>query len=135
MSLKSQAGNRAALDGLNALANGGTLRIYSGAVPATADEALGAQEQQATVTLSGAAFGAATGTTTATAALAGVPLNTTVTGGGGLVTFARIIASDTTTVVAQYTVGILDEDIIFPTATWVAGGNVSITGLNNTLPL
>lgn len=78
----------AALDGLTAQLNGGSLRIYSGAEPANAGDALGAQVLLATLPLSATAFGAAvsgTATTTLpvfTSGSAGTVAVATVGGGG-----------------------------------------------------
>jgi hypothetical protein len=135
MALKSQSATKAALDAMNVLANGGKLLFYSGTVPATADTAITSQVLQATITPLGApAFAAASGTTTASAALNGVPLNTTVSGAGGAASFCRLVTS-ANAVVQQYTVGQGTGEIQFDNVTWVTGGTVNLTSLTVQLPV
>lgn len=133
MALKSQAATQAGLDAMNALADGGILRVYSGTIPTTADEAIGAQVAQADFTLSTPAYGPSTGTTTATATLTGLTKTATVTGAGGLVSFARLLTSGGAEV-EQYTVGAPSGfEVNFDESTWANGATVNITSLDTTM--
>jgi len=130
MALKSQSATRAMLDAANALGNSGTLVFYSGAVPGTADAAAG--PVLGSLTMSATAFNAATGTTTASATLAGVP-KTVAASGDGTPTYARLLSSGGTPV-EQYTVG-GGQEITFDSYTWVTGGTINLTSLTVTLPV
>ena len=132
MALKSQAATRAALDGMNALANGGTLVLYSGAVPGTADAAAGTTI--VTINLEATAFSSATGTTTATASLS-------IGGGKSGTTVAALdpdyyrILSSGAVPVHQGTAG-AGGDLDFDVDTgWELGATVTVTSLTVSLPV
>ena len=94
-SLTTTNRNRAA-DAVTVRANTGSLRLYSGTPPAAAHAALSGNTLLATLPMAATAFGAASaGVATANALTAAVAVAT------GRPTFARIIESDTTTVVVQ----------------------------------
>lgn len=94
-SLTTTNRNRAA-DAVTVRANTGSLRLYSGTPPADANAALSGNTLLATLPMAATAFGAASaGVATANALTAAVAVAT------GRPTFARIIESDTTTVVVQ----------------------------------
>lgn len=94
-SLTTTNRNRAA-DAVTVRANTGSLRVYSGTPPADANAALSGNTLLATLPMAATAFGAASaGVATANALTAAVAVAT------GRPTFARIIESDTTTVVVQ----------------------------------
>jgi hypothetical protein len=94
-SLTTTNRNRAA-DAVTPRANNGSLRLYSGTPPADANAALAGNTLLATLPMAATAFGAASaGVATANALTAAVAVAT------GRPTFARIIESDTTTVVGQ----------------------------------
>ena len=130
MALKSQAGTRAMLDAINGLADNGTLVFYSGAVPGTADAAAGTV--LGTLTLGVSAFNPSTGTTTASADLAGTPISVAA-GADGTPTYARLLTSGDATI-QQYTVG-AGQEITFDDYTWVTGGTINLTSLTTTLPV
>ena len=88
------------LDHLDQL-NSGKIKIYSGAVPATADASLGAAVLMATPTFGATAFGAAVaGVKTANA----ITQDSSAAGDTNPATFARLTKSDDT-VIVQLTVG------------------------------
>jgi len=121
------------LDAINGLADNGTLVFYSGAVPGTADAAAGTV--LGTLTLGVSAFNPSTGTTTASADLAGTPISVAA-GADGTPTYARLLTSGAA-VVQQYTVS-LDAgggEITFDDVTWVTGGTINLTSLTTTLPV
>jgi hypothetical protein len=130
---KSQAGTKAALDGLNAVANGGTIRIYNGTVPASADAALAGNTLIVSCTLNSVAWNAAT-----TASPSVATLNTTVAvsgtvnaGGPYTPIFYRVTATNGTTVIHQ---GAVPTDLDFDVDTgWATGGTVTVTGLTTTM--
>ena len=94
-SLTTTNRNRAA-DAVTPRANNGSLRLYSGTPPADANAALSGNTLLATLPMAATAFGAASaGVATANALTAAVAVAT------GRPTLARIIESDTTTVVVQ----------------------------------
>jgi hypothetical protein len=94
-SLTTTNRNRAA-DAVTVRANTGSLRLYSGTPPADANAALSGNTLLATLPMAATAFGApSAGGATANALTAAVAVAT------GRPTFARIIESDTTTVVVQ----------------------------------
>jgi len=129
MALKSQAGTRAMLDAINGLADSGKIVFYTGTVPGTADTAptgtlLG------TLTLAASAFNPSTGTTTASADLAGTPISVAA-GADGTPTYARLLTSGDATI-QQYTVG-AGQEITFDDYTWVTGGTINLTSLTTTL--
>lgn len=119
----------AVVDLIDAGAGAGTIKIYDGTIPATADTAIGAQVLLATLTFSDPAFGAASnGVATASAITSDSSADAT-----GTATWARI-ASSTPTTVMDVTVGTSGEDINFNTNSFVAGATISITSLTYTQP-
>lgn len=89
--------NRAA-DAVLARANNGKLRFYAGSIPADAGVALSGQTVLATLSFSATAFGAASNGTAAANSIT----SDTNAAATGRPSFARILESDSTTVVAQY---------------------------------
>lgn len=119
----------AVVDRLDAGAGAGTLKIYDGTIPATADTAIGAQVLLATLTFSDPAFGAASnGVATAAAITEDAAADAT-----GTATWARW-ADSTGATVMDCTVGTSGEDINFNTNSFVAGATVNITSLTYTQP-
>jgi hypothetical protein len=96
----SDAAANAACNTLCALANGGSLKIYSGAQPANANTAISGQPLLATLALSAAAFANAV----AGAAAANATTSATAVATGTAAWF-RVFKSDGTTVVFDGTVG------------------------------
>lgn len=85
---------------LAALCNSGTIKIYDGAQPATADTAVGTQTLGVTLTFGATAFGApASGLLTANAITAGTAVAAITP------TWARILKSDGVTVVMDISAG------------------------------
>jgi hypothetical protein len=125
MASKSQAATKAALDAMNALANGGTITFRTGTPPANADAAA-TGTLLGTLILSGTAFNPATTASPSVATLAGVPL-TVAAAADGTPTYARVVTSASGTVY-QLTVG-AGQEITFDNYTWVSGGTISLTGL------
>lgn len=126
MALKSENSTRAAFDAMNATANAGNLRLYSGAIPATADDAAGTQIVS-NITLPTPAFSAATvNTIQASSTLQGVPLSGTATA-SALCTYYRIYGS-TGTVQSQGTVTATGGggDLEFDDPNFTANGTVTI---------
>lgn len=119
--------NRAA-DAVCVRANTGTLRIYSGTVPADANAALGAAVLLASLPLAATAFGAAAaGIATANAITADASADAT-----GTPSFFRVLETDGTTVVFQGTAGTSGTELILSSGTITFTGNVSVSSLTYT---
>ena len=96
----SVARRNAALDNLTAALNNGYLRIYSGTKPAGADTALSGNTLLAELRFGATAFAAASaGSAAANAITQDADADAT-----GTATFARLLASDGTTVIVDLTV-------------------------------
>lgn len=123
--------NRAA-DAVCVRANGGSLRIYGGTVPADANAALAAGNVlAAALAMSATAFGAAaTGVATANAIAADTSADNSV----NPVTFFRVLESDGLAVVFQGTVATSGAELNLSSVNVVAGGNVSVSSLTYTQP-
>jgi hypothetical protein len=88
-------------DALNALFNGGKIKIYDGTQPATADTAVTTQTLGVTLTLNATAFAAASGgVLTANAITSGVAIADITP------TWARITKADGSTVLMDVSVGV-----------------------------
>lgn len=103
MALNTQLANatvNAQAAALAALCNGGTIKIYNGTQPATADTAITSQTLGVTLTLGSPAFGAPSG---------GLLTANAITNGTAIAsitpTWARIFKSDGTTVVMDVSAG------------------------------
>lgn len=121
-----------ALDAALDVLNNGFLRIYSGAVPANADAALGGAVLLVQLGLNATAFTpAAAGSKPANAITPGVA------GAGGTASFFRLYKSDGVTSVAQGLVGATGsgEDLELPTTTIAAGESVSCSSFDPTFPI
>lgn len=104
----------------NAL-NDGFIRIYDGAQPTDADTAVGAQTLLAELTFGADAFPAAVaGLLTANAINSDPSANAT-----GTAAWARILASNGTTVYFDGTVGTSNANVVIATTSIVAGAVVS----------
>lgn len=113
---------------LNALANGGLLKFYTGAQPATPETAVGAQTLLATATLNATAFGAAVnGVITANA------IATTTIVATGTVTWFRQCKADGTAL-WDGSVGTAGCDINVATTSWVANATLSVGSYTYTVP-
>lgn len=119
----------AVVDLCDAGAGAATLRIYDGAVPATADTALSGNTLLAQLTMSDPAFGAASnGVATAAAITQDSAADAT-----GTASFFRILDSNGT-VIIQGTVGTATSDLVLNTTSIVAGAAVSVSSLTYTQP-
>lgn len=101
--------------------NSGFIRIYDGAQPTDADTAVGAQVLLAELTFGADAFPAAVaGLLTANAITSDTSANAT-----GTASWARILASNGTTVYFDGTVGTSNANVVIATVSIVAGAVVS----------
>jgi hypothetical protein len=108
----------------NAL-NNGYIRIFDGTQPTNADTAVGAQTLLAELRFGADAFPAASGgLLTANAITSDTSANAT-----GTATWARILASDGTTVWFDGSVGTSDANVVINTTSIVAGATVSCSSL------
>ncbi len=112
------------IDQFTTALNGGSIKLYDGAQPANAGVAVGAQVNGATLTLSATAAPASSGGTTSLNAITSGVCSATFTP-----TWARLLASNGTTVVADCSVGILatSSDITIPGASISSGTTVSMS--------
>lgn len=107
----------------------GTIKIYTGTIPATADTAIGAQTLLATLTFNAAAFPAASnGVLTAAAITSDASIDAT-----GTAAWARIASSGAVDKM-DVTVGTSGEDINFNTVSFVSGASCAITAMTITMP-
>src|SRR5688500_13202845 len=97
----------AQLDALTVSLNTGYLRVYSGTQPATADTALGGNTLLAELRFTATAFPSATNGV----AVANAITQDSSAAATGTATFARALASNGTTVVADFTVSTSGADI------------------------
>jgi hypothetical protein len=112
----------------NAL-NSGYIRVYDGTQPATADTAVTTQTLLAELRFGADAFGAASnGTITANAITDDSSANAT-----GTATWARLLASDGTTVWFDGTVGTSAANVILNSVSISSGAAVSISSLSFTV--
>lgn len=120
----------AMLDAVNAQANSGILRIYTGAQPATPETAA-TGTLLAELTLNATAFGAASGKViTANAIADDSSANATGTAG-----WCRIFKSDGTTALMDGTVGTASANLILNAGDIQSAARVSVTSLTITLPM
>jgi len=106
----------------------GYIRIYDGTQPTDADTAIGAQVLLAELRFGADAFGAASaGVITANAITSDASANAT-----GTASWARILASDGTTVWLDGSVGTATSNVILNTVSIVSGAVVSISALTIT---
>lgn len=105
----AQASGAAMIAALGALSNSGSLVIYSGTQPATPDTALSGNTALATFAFSTTAFGSASHVSSTEQVAASFSSGSVTASGTGTATFARILKSDGTTVVADVTVGTSDR--------------------------
>lgn len=120
----SDATVNAQANALAALCNGGVIKIYDGAQPASADTALSGNTLGVTLTFGATAFGAAnSGVITANAITAGVAV------AGITPTFARIFKSDGTTVVMDVSAGASGANMTI--GAFTAGTTVSVSSFTH----
>lgn len=116
-------------DAIGGALNNGYIRIYSGSQPTNADTALGAQVLLAELRFGADAFPAGSaGVLTANAITADSAANAT-----GTAAFARILASDGTTVYFDGTVGTSAANVVISTTSIVADAEVTCSSLTLTI--
>jgi hypothetical protein len=128
----STASRNTMIDAWTALLNGGSIRIYDGSRPATPETAVSTQTLLATLTFGSPAFGsAASASAAANAITADSAIDT-----NGTAAWARILTSGGTAV-ADCTVSATGGggDIQFPTVSFVAGVEASISSFTVSLGL
>jgi hypothetical protein len=109
---------------LAALCNSGTIKIYDGTQPATADTAISGNTLGVTLTFGATAFGAAvSGLITANAITAGTAVATITP------TWARIFKSDATTVVMDVSAGASGANLTI--GAFTSGTTVSATSFTH----
>lgn len=119
------------LDALRVLLDGGFLRIYDGAQPASPDTAITTQVLGAELSLGNPAFGAAVnGVITANAITADASANATITA-----TWFRAFKADGTTAVIDGSVGTSASNLILNSTSIVATAPVSVSAWTHGLPL
>ncbi|HVJ54884.1 MAG TPA: hypothetical protein VM689_20660 [Aliidongia sp.] len=125
----SQVASTAMLNALLALANSGTLKLYTGPKPTNPDTALGSQTLLATFAFAATAFGSPSLGSGVEGANASFTASTVTAVATGTAVFARITKSDGTTVIADLTIGTSGADINLNSTAITSGGNVTLTSL------
>lgn len=116
------------LDTLTNNANAGLLRLYSGTRPTNADTALSGNTLLATLTLNATSAGAASaGVWTANAITSDSSADAT-----GTASFARLLESDGTTAIADFSVGTSGTEVVLNTTSIVSGAVVSCSSFTVT---
>lgn len=125
------ARKNALLDAYTARFNSGTIKIYSGAVPANADTALGAQVLLGTLNMSATAFPAAAGGS----ATANAITQDSAADATGTAAFYRAFESDGTTCIEQGACGIpaSGAEMEINTLSIVVGGPIQATSFIRSL--
>jgi hypothetical protein len=124
----------AALAAANLLANGGTLSVYSGAMPATPETAA-TGTKLATWTFSGTAFGTITGPSGGNVESTASFVSGTVTpSANGTAGYARSVKSDGTTVIGDYSVGTSGADLNLTTTTFSTSVPATISSFKHKMP-
>lgn len=114
-------------DAAAVLANSGTINIYTGTQPATADTALSGNTLLVTLTFSSTAFGASSaGVITANSISSGVAVAT------GTATWFRVLKSDATTKLFDGSVGTASANLILPTTSITSGQTVACSAFTHT---
>lgn len=127
----SIASRNVQLDALRVLLDGGFLRIYDGAQPASPDTAISTQVLLAELSLANPAFGAAAaGVITANAITADSSANA-----AGTAAWFRAVKSDGVTAVIDGSVGTATSNLILNSVSIVATAPVSVSGWTHGLPL
>lgn len=131
----SMAAAEAGLNTITALLNSGSIKVYTGSMPATCETASSGTLLSNGCTLSATAFGNATdsgtGLAVATANAIATDTNCANTGTAG---YFRGYKSDGTTVVIQGTVGTSAADMILSSTTITSGGTLAISSWVINLP-
>jgi hypothetical protein len=126
----ADAAANAAADAAATLCNSGTINIYSGTQPSTADTAVTTQTLLAVCTFGSTAFGSASGgVATANAITKDSSANAT-----GTAAWFRVLKSDGSTAVFDGSVGTSDADCIVATTSVVSAAEFAITSMTYTQP-
>lgn len=123
---ESKAAASAKIAALIPLLAGGSLVLYSGTVPATADTPLSGNTVLVTFPLASPGGGAATLGANAYSTALQFSATAELAAASGTATFARILKSDGTTVVNQLTVGATGSGADITMATNVLAQNVEV---------
>lgn len=116
------------LDALTNEANSGLLRFYTGTRPTNADTALSGNTLLCTLTLNATSAGAASGGVwTANAITSDSSADAT-----GTATFARLLQSDGTTAIADFSLGTSGTEVIVNTTSIVSGAVISASSMTIT---
>lgn len=119
----------AAANAVCTLANGGTLKIYNGSQPASADTAVSSQTMLASLALSATAFGnAAAGVATANA------ITSATAAASGTASWFRVFKSDGTTAVFDGSVDTTGADLNLNATAIASGATVAVSSLTYTEP-
>ncbi len=118
-------------NGMSAACNSGKLRIYSGTRPTDADTALSGNTLLAELTMNATSFGASSaGVITANAITSDSSADAT-----GTATFARLLQSDGTTVVGDFSLATSGSEVTINTTSIVAAAVVSCSSFTITNPV
>lgn len=116
------------LDALTDNANSGKLRIYSGTRPTNADTALSGNTLLAELTMNATSAGSASGGVwTANAIASDSSADAT-----GTASFARLLQSDGTTALADFSVGTSGTEVVISTTSIVATAVISCSAMTIT---
>jgi hypothetical protein len=126
----SQSAGGAMISSLGALANSGTLKIYCGTQPSNPDTALSGNTLAATFTFNSSAFGSASLNSGKMKIAASFAATTVTAAASCTASFARMLQSDGTTVIADLTVGTSGADVNLNSTSITSGGNVTLTSFN-----
>lgn len=128
--IQANAAVNASAEAVGALCNSGTINIYDGTQPSTADTAVSSQTLLAVCTFGSTAFGSASaGAITANAITKDSSANAT-----GTASWFRVLESDGSTTVFDGSVGTSDADCIVATTSVVSAAEFSITSMTYTQP-
>lgn len=134
----SDTAAKASVEAMVALANGGTLKIYTGSQPTDANTAVGAQTLLGTLSFANPAFGSASASGTAPTRKSTCTANTitddTSADNTGNAAWFRILKSDGTTVVMDGSVGTTGCDLNLATTSLVSGEDISVTSFTVSQP-
>lgn len=126
----SYAAVNAEADALAPLCNSGKLRLYDGAMPARADDSIGASTMLAELTMNATAFGAAVNGVLMANAITDDPS----ANASGTASYYRVWDSAGTTCYIQGTVGTSGCDLNLNSVAIAAGALVSVSSFTHTVP-
>ena len=127
----SVARRQAMLDNLTGQLNSGTIKIYTGSIPATPETAITSQTLLGTLTLNSTAFGSASSATPSVATANSITQDSAADA-TGTAAWARVATSGGT-VVMDVDVGTSATTIVLNTTSIVSGGPISISSFTLSL--